>query len=90
MKDFGDRTIKAISDDDFLETSYPEADASSTKFTIGGLSDQGLERVYSWLDSMTRQHPLNGSLYHAHRTLIEAVRQDVSAEMSRRNRNGTS
>ena len=80
-----ERSIARIADDAFAEQHVDGSEAQRLAFTLGTLSEDGLERVEAWLAGMLRQHPLDASpLFTAHRVLIESVLDDVRAEMSRR------
>lgn len=87
MNDFANRTIRAIADDARrpLTSDIETVDTYNTRTAIDMMSDDGLERVYQWLDGMRRQFPLNGSpLFEVHRILIEALRDDVGVAIAKR------
>lgn len=88
--DLANRSVRAIVDDAFLPQQREGSSADRTAFTVGGFSDTGLERIEWWLQSMLRQHPLTGPMFEPHRTLLEAVLDDVRHEQRARERNGTS
>ena len=93
-RDLADRTVAAIAENAVRTPTGDYAPLHHAALALDTTSDEGLERVWTWLDSMCRQYPLSGSpLFEPHRILIEAIRDDIGAEMARREargqRNGT-
>jgi len=84
-RQLADRTVLAIAEDAVRPLTGVTIALDHTGLALDRMSDDGLERVWSWLDSMCRQYPLSGSpLFEVHRMLMEAMRDDMAVEMARR------
>jgi hypothetical protein len=89
-RQFSERTIKSISDDDQRKATGDDIALDHTRWALDITSERGLERTWQWLDSLTRQYPLNGILFQQHRVIIEGLKEDIEVEMARREgRNGS-
>lgn len=88
-KTLAERTVLAIAENAVRPLTGDAVELHHTALALDRMSDEGLERVWSWLDSLTRQYPLSGSaLFETHHMLVEAIRDDMGAEMARREARG--
>jgi hypothetical protein len=95
-KAFARTTLASIGEDQFRDDAPSDnpAHLSETEWAIDRLSDEGLERLSTFLLDLTRRAPLSGPVFSAQRIVIESLDSDVRREIDRRivkgdSRNGT-
>lgn len=79
------RTLAEIERDSFRQeptTRTPEV--AETAWAIGTLSDEAVDRLATFIDSLTRRAPLAGPAWSAHRVVLEALVSDLRREQTRR------
>jgi hypothetical protein len=85
-------TIGAIADDQLRDnppvTEKEMATANETAWAITSLSEEGLDRLAVFLGDLARRAPFTNPVWAGHRTVIEALEQDIASELVKRRSNG--
>lgn len=84
-KDFARRTLDAIGRDLYREdAAQHEPIMAETSWVVGRLSEEGIERLATFLSDLTRRAPLPGLAWTAHREVLEALEGDLRREIEAR------
>lgn len=86
---WGAKTIAAIGQEGFRgDVKEAQAEApvvlQSTGWAIAQLSDEGLERLTTFVNDLTRRYPLTGPAWEAHRIVMESLAVDLDREAEAR------
>ncbi len=79
------RTLTEISDQAFREAGTTPPKMEETAWTISTLTDESLERLVTFLTSLTTRRPLEGLAWLPHRSVLEALVSDIKRELIVRN-----
>lgn len=55
-----------------------------TSWAVGRLSDEGIERLSTFLHDLTRRAPFTSTIWDAHRLVLEALDGDLRRELEKR------
>jgi hypothetical protein len=85
-RSFPIRAISAIEKAGFLDEPITrKVEFDETSWAVGTVTDEALERVSYFLDTITRRAPMaQGPGWAAHRQVIEAFVSDLRRELTRR------
>lgn len=76
--------LKSIGDNAYREAEGKEPELGETAWSINRLSDEGLERLATFLIDLTRRAPLSGPAWVAHRDVLSALEADIRRELAKR------
>lgn len=89
LRSWVSRTLSAIEQGSFRQEPLARpVPFDETSWAVGGVSDEALERVVVFLDSLTRRAPMSGPGWTAHTHIIEAFTSDLRREIERREAEG--
>lgn len=77
---FVSRTLSAIAEGSIRDDAPTNPELAETRWAVGRLSDESLERLAVFVNDLTRRAPLSSPLWMAHKMVLEALASDLTRE----------